>query len=339
MYKRPGYIKLAQVGGIELLVHWSLPTGGVLLGSLVHAEPRQWGYFCLAYLSLVIIHETGHLLATVALGLKVFSVEISGVGGLCRIEMPRRVRDSVVIFSAGLLAQAVVYFTTLAYVNAFGPPTNLIPSAFVVTFTYVNVVLFVINLIPQRNARSGLATDGAVLWGLFLHVLRGHPHPHQPVVAKPTNQSPIFPEDTQLLTVPGFRPAGFVHGIEILNDRTTPMEFVVNCLTAHLGLTQKEAIVTMLNIHNTGGALIALSSAMDAQRIADTLSAEARAAGHSLVCRYAAEDEQTLENPGNHADRTQHPEDQSTDRPPTTGDGERLQKEDCAPFSTTPRSL
>ena len=323
MDRRPGYLKLAQVGGIELLVDWSLPTGGVLVGSLVHADPKQWGYFCLAYLSLVIIHETGHLLATVALGLKVFSVEISGVGGLCRIETPRQVRDSVVIYSAGLLAQAVVYSITLAYTDTFGPPTNPFPTAIVFTFTYVNVVLFVINLIPHRNARSGLATDGAVLWALFLHVLRGDPHHHPLVTAKPTDQSPIFPQHTRLLTLPGFRPDDFVHGIEILNDRTTPMEFVVNSLTAHLGLTQKEAIAMMLTIHNTGGALIALSCAMDAQRIADTVSAEARAAGHSLVCRYAGVDEQTLKKPGNHADSTQLPEDQSADRPPTAvGGGE-----------------
>lgn len=34
------------------------------------------------------------------------------------------------------------------------------------------------NTHPHRNARSGPATDGAVLWKLFLHVVRGHPHPH-----------------------------------------------------------------------------------------------------------------------------------------------------------------
>ena len=89
------------------------------------------------------------------------------------------------------------------------------------------------------------------------------------------------------------------------------MQFVVNSLTAHLGLTQKEAILTMLNIHNTGGALIALASATDAQRIADTVSAEARAAGHSLVCRYASAEEGAMENPVNHADSAQHPTDQS----------------------------
>jgi ATP-dependent Clp protease adapter protein ClpS len=78
-----------------------------------------------------------------------------------------------------------------------------------------------------------------------------------------------------------------VHGIEILNDRTTPMEFVVTTLMTHLGLTREQAIVKMLDIHNTGGTLIKLQSAREAQRIADAVSAEARASGHSFVCRYA----------------------------------------------------
>jgi len=102
------------------------------------------------------------------------------------------------------------------------------------------------------------------------------------------------------------------------------MEFVVTTLVTHFGLTRDQAIAKMLDIHNTGGALIALASATDAHRIADALSAEARAAGHSLVCRYAGAEEETLENPANRTDSTQHPEDQSADPRPTTMDGERL---------------
>ena len=66
------------------------------------------------------------------------------------------------------------------------------------------------------------------------------------------------------------------------------MEFVVSTLMTHLGLTQDQAIVKMLDIHNTGGLLIAVPTALDAQRIADAVSAEANASGHSFVCRYAS---------------------------------------------------
>jgi ATP-dependent Clp protease adapter protein ClpS len=284
--RRPGYFKLGQIAGVELLVHWSLPAGGALVAAFVHADPRQWGFFCLAYLFLVIIHEAGHVLAAVTLRLKVFTVEISGAGGLCRIERPRRVRDSVFVYSAGLLAQGLTFSITLAFMAAFGPPSSRFGAAIVLTFTAVNVLIFVINLIPQRSARSGLATDGLVLWRLFLHVFRGHPHPQPPLIAVSPDQSPIFSPETSLLKRAGFRPAGFVHGVEILNDTTTPMEFVVTTLMTHLGLTRDQAIVKMLDIHNTGGVLIAMQSAKEAQRIAEAVSAEARASGHSFVCRY-----------------------------------------------------
>jgi hypothetical protein len=113
-------------------------------------------------------HEAGHALAAVALRLKVFAVEISRAGGLCRVERPRRIRHSVFVYISGLLAQAVAFSVTLAYVDAFGSPGNPFANAIVFTFTFVNAVLFVINLIPHRSSRSGLATEGSVLWRLFL---------------------------------------------------------------------------------------------------------------------------------------------------------------------------
>lgn len=287
MNKRSGYFRLAKVGGSELLVHWSVPVGGVIAATFVRANSEQWVYFWLAYFLLVIIHETGHVLAAVALRLKVLTVEISGVDGRCRFERPHRVRHSVFVYTAGLLAQALTFSIALAYIDAFGFPVNPFAGSIVFTFTYVNAGLFAINLIPHRSARSGLATDGLVLWRLFLHVFRGHPHPHPPLDAKSAAESPIFPPETRLLERPGFRPPGFVHGIEILNDRTTPMEFVVTALMTHLGLTREQAIVKMLEIHNAGGMLLALSSAKEAQRIADAVSAEAHVCGHSFVCRYA----------------------------------------------------
>jgi hypothetical protein len=200
MNKRSGYFRLAKVGGSELLVHWSLPVGGVIIATFVHADPEQWVYFCLAYFLLVIIHETEHVLAVVALRLKVFVVEISGVGGLCRFARPHRVWHSVIVYTAGLLAQAVTFSITLAYVDVSGSPANPFAGAIVFTFTFVNVGLFAINLIPHRSARSGLATDGLVLWRLFLHVFRGHPHPHPPLVARSADQSPISPRETRLET-------------------------------------------------------------------------------------------------------------------------------------------
>ena len=91
MGERRGYFKLMAIRGVSVLVHWSLPAGGVLVASFGRVDPKQWVYYCIAYTLLIAIHEFGHLLAAAGLRLKVFSLEITGVGGLCRLERPRSV--------------------------------------------------------------------------------------------------------------------------------------------------------------------------------------------------------------------------------------------------------
>lgn len=194
--------------------------------------------------------------------------------------------DSAVIYSAGLLAQILILALTQAYLSISGAPNGPAEKAFIVTFTFVNLFLFAFNLVPQRGAR-GVGTDGNLLWRLFLHVYKGHPHPHPPLVVSPIDSAPVFSPDTQLVSKPGFLLPGFVFGIEILNDKTTPMEFVVDVLMRHLEISREEALVKMLDIHNTGGMLIAFSTAETAQEVAAKITSDAQAAGHVFVCRYA----------------------------------------------------
>ena len=270
-----------------MFVHWSLPAGGMIVSLFARIHPRDWIYYCIAFTLLLIVHELGHVAAAAFFRLKVMAVEISGAGGLCHVERPSRLSQFIVVYSAGLLAQAAAFAIAFTYLRRFGFPQNKFAVACLFMFVVVNLIVFVINLIPQRNKRSGLGTDGWVLWKLFLHVFRGHPHPFPPLVVAPPDQAPVFPPETRLLDKPGFRPAGFVHGIEILNDRTTPMEFVISVLTTHLGLNREQAIVKMLEIHNNGGAIIALPSQTRARAVADAISEDARSSGHSFVCRYA----------------------------------------------------
>jgi hypothetical protein len=44
-----------------------------------------------------------------------------------------------------------------------------------------------------------------------------------------TLPSRVLPPETSLLDTPEFVPPGFVHGIEVLNDDKTPMDFVITC--------------------------------------------------------------------------------------------------------------
>jgi ATP-dependent Clp protease adapter protein ClpS len=97
--------------------------------------------------------------------------------------------------------------------------------------------------------------------------------------------SPVLPPDTSLLARPDFVPAGFIHGIEILNDNATDMDFVVSVLGAHVGLSFEEAIRIMLEIHTHGGVVLPTASLADAERIAAQISAAAAQHRYPLVCR------------------------------------------------------
>jgi ATP-dependent Clp protease adapter protein ClpS len=100
-----------------------------------------------------------------------------------------------------------------------------------------------------------------------------------------SSQSPVLPPGTSLLSLPEFLPAGFSQGIEILNDNTTKMHFVVRVLIDHLGLSPADASNAMLAIHTRGGTLLPTASVADAERIAGQITAEAAKSGYSLACR------------------------------------------------------
>jgi ATP-dependent Clp protease adapter protein ClpS len=74
-------------------------------------------------------------------------------------------------------------------------------------------------------------------------------------------------------------------GIEILNDNTTPMEFVIGTLVKHLGLEREDAILLMLNIHNNGGLLYPLPTLEKAEHVAAAMTSNALAHGYQLICR------------------------------------------------------
>jgi ATP-dependent Clp protease adaptor protein ClpS len=97
--------------------------------------------------------------------------------------------------------------------------------------------------------------------------------------------SVILPLETSLLALPDFVPPGFKCGVEVLNDDSTPMEFVVSMLSAQLGLDRKEAIRAMLAIHTNGGALLATPTRAAAEAAVRAITTEASNRGHPLVCR------------------------------------------------------
>jgi ATP-dependent Clp protease adapter protein ClpS len=103
----------------------------------------------------------------------------------------------------------------------------------------------------------------------------------------------VLAPGTSLLSLDGFLPPDFVHGIEILNDDKTPMKFVVSILEKHVGLDRASATRAMLQIHRKGGLLVRLASASDASRIAQAVTREANDQSHPLLCRAVSAQQNT----------------------------------------------
>jgi len=100
----------------------------------------------------------------------------------------------------------------------------------------------------------------------------------------PAPHGTLLPPGTSLLTLPDFVPPGFTQGIQILNDDSTPMNFVVSVLGTHLSLPREDANRTMLTIHLLGGVLLPTATLADAERIAALMTAEAGRLGYPLAC-------------------------------------------------------
>jgi ATP-dependent Clp protease adapter protein ClpS len=108
--------------------------------------------------------------------------------------------------------------------------------------------------------------------------------------------SVVLPPGTSLLSIQELVPANFRCGVEILNDNSTPMEFVVEILQSQLKLAYAEAIPAMLDIQKKGGRLFPTVNPADAQRIAEAISAASSARGHLLVCRAVGTGSQTAQD-------------------------------------------
>ncbi|MGN6526592.1 MAG: ATP-dependent Clp protease adaptor ClpS [Burkholderiaceae bacterium] len=282
--------------GVPVLVRGSLPTGGLLVACFANSSWAGTVCYCLAFIVLVLVHELGHFLAARTLGLRVFALVVSGHGGSCLTQVPRGVRDTFVLYAAGLMAQSVLLVLTLATIAVQGVSQSLAWRAVEVTFTIVNLIVVAMNLVPGK-IRDDLSNDGAILWDLLLHAAGRKPHPF----AAQHAASIVFPRETRLVTVDGMMPPDFEEGVEILNDDRTPMEFVVAVLERHLGLDHQSAVAATNSIHTRGGHLFPLADGPRAEEVARSVTQEARDRGYPLTCRPARPAASGAPSPGSEA--------------------------------------
>jgi ATP-dependent Clp protease adapter protein ClpS len=196
-------------------------------------------------------------------------------------------RRAVVLYMLGGVLGNIAAIGVIAWLHVAGAaPKVLHDTGMPLIFTQMGILIemqvffIVTTLTPHWVKLNGrlFVSDGMellkLLWPGFIAAVRLR-----------QALSPVFPPGTGLLSIDELIPDGFTTGIEILNDNTTPMLFVVTMLVRHLHLTQEHAIDRTLAIHETGGLLIALPDMASAECVAAAITSDARQHNHGLVCR------------------------------------------------------
>src|SRR5215471_16795268 len=102
------FTRVARVSRVDVHVHWTVFAAGaaILAGTISKPLPTIVGLT--AYLAVLVIHESGHLLMARRRGYKTLSMAIYPLFGLAYFESPRNRMDRAMIAWGGVLAQAIV---------------------------------------------------------------------------------------------------------------------------------------------------------------------------------------------------------------------------------------
>jgi membrane-associated protease RseP (regulator of RpoE activity) len=153
--------KVVQIRGVDTYVHWSVFVVAALMLANVRSRPALTIVGLVSYLSVILIHEIGHLIAAQRLGCKVNFIKLYPVFGITNFEIPWTRLDRCVIAWSGVLAQAVVAIPLVAWVSVFGYSRIDAINAVFAILGFFSLGVAVFNLLPFPPL------DGATAWGLL----------------------------------------------------------------------------------------------------------------------------------------------------------------------------
>ena len=146
---KTGYLGPFNILKVPVYLHWSFFFAGLFLASAV-GQKNLLSIIILifSYTFLVLLHEFGHAYAARQAGANVPRIEIKGSGGFCYYEGNLSYHEQLLVSSAGLIVQIIVFVLTCLLTVLFGEPNNNAFSSFVFVFIYINGLAFLVNAIP-----------------------------------------------------------------------------------------------------------------------------------------------------------------------------------------------
>ncbi len=158
-----GYWKLYTWKNFPILVHWTILLWLPWYWS--QNKSLTWSVITfLAYTALLLAHEFGHAFAASLCRLRVHSIRLYLMHGLCQFQSPYSEKDHIFIAWGGVLAQMCVLVLALAAQFATGiflPGTEYLMAPIFFVFIKANLVTAAFNLIPVAPL------DGHLAWRAF----------------------------------------------------------------------------------------------------------------------------------------------------------------------------
>jgi Zn-dependent protease len=154
-----GYITLFKWRGAPVRFHWTIPLGAFVFGRFAFV-PAFWA----AFVFLVFIHEMGHALFVRRCRLPLLGVDVHGLGGQCRHGGDPSPGQRSFIAWGGVLAQLILLLVTQLWVWSIDPLKNPHALQIVSAFTFTNLWLMAINLMPIPPLDGAEAWKGLGLW-------------------------------------------------------------------------------------------------------------------------------------------------------------------------------
>jgi stage IV sporulation protein FB len=155
------FLYVAQIKGVNVYAHWTVLLVGaaMLLGAARNA--RLTFVVLISYMSVLLIHECGHLIAAQRRRYAVQCIELYPIFGFTRFEIPQSRLDMCGIAWGGVIAQAVIGIPLVIWIAVVGyTQVEEINAALAILGVY-NLCVAAFNLLPIPPL------DGAVAWKLI----------------------------------------------------------------------------------------------------------------------------------------------------------------------------
>ncbi len=155
------YAQVLRINGVDVYFHWSvLVIGGlILLGAVRKPSASITALMC--WLGVLLLHETGHMIAAQRNRCDVSCIEIGPLWGRTCFQEPWSRRDHAFIVWGGVLAQMAVAVPVIVWISVAGYTRFESLNAALALFGPFSLFIAIVNLIPVAPL------DGALAWRLL----------------------------------------------------------------------------------------------------------------------------------------------------------------------------